>query len=337
VATTTEFKSELRYLEKITMAGDADLLIRKDPDIDIAVFLAEASSAAYPTGDAQGFVARSGLAGFASFDSGNVQGYHCSTEQAALLVFRGTSNIGQWIRDARVLPAPFLDWGWAHLGFVNGIKAVETSLQQFDKIAKSTARVWVAGHSLGGALAVLAAARLKSLGVCTPSVLTYGQPAAGFADFVARFNSELPLRMWHIINQQDIVPRIPPLPYHHCNTAKRILRPGVFEAAQRFELAAAPGLPEPLDYSQAETLDQIVPKNLSLERLAAQGGLVIETDAPPQLDPFEFGRLQLALGAGESAGLEGMALEGAIPFLNDHSISEYIRLLKDIRDAGTRG
>jgi pimeloyl-ACP methyl ester carboxylesterase len=320
------------------MAGDADLLTRKDPDLDVVVFLAEASGAAYPTGDAQGFVAMSGLTSFTSFESGNVQGYYCSTQQAALLVFRGTSNIGQWIRDARILPAPFRDWGWAHLGFVKGIDAVETFLQQFDQIAKSKARVWVAGHSLGGALAVLAAARLKSLGVCTPSVLTYGQPAAGFADFVARFNSELPLRLWHIINQQDIVPRIPPLPYHHCNTAKRILRPGVFEATQGFESAAAPSLPEPLDYSQAETFDQIIPMNLNLEGLeAARGGLVLETDAPPQLDAFEFGRLQLALGAGEPAGLEGMALEGAIPFLGDHSISEYIRLLKDIRDAATRG
>jgi hypothetical protein len=48
--------------------------------------------------------AANGLSAYTPFDSGNVQGYHCSTPQAALLVFRGTSNIGQWIRDARVLP-----------------------------------------------------------------------------------------------------------------------------------------------------------------------------------------------------------------------------------------
>lgn len=320
------------------MAGDADLLTRNDFDLDITVFLAEASAAAYAGGDAQGFVARSGLSGFTAFDAGNVQGYYCYTQEAALLVFRGTSNIGQWLRDARVMPAPFRDWGWAHLGFVKGIEAVETALLEFDKIAKPRAsHVWVAGHSLGGALAVLAAARLESLGVCTPSVVTYGQPAVGFADFVASFNSKMRGRLWHVINQQDIVPRVPPPPYLHCNIPKQIVRPGVFEAPQGLE-AAAPGMPEARDYSQAETLSQILPRRQNLEGLeAAPGGLVLETNAPPQLDAFEFGRLQLALGAGEPAGLEGMALEGALPFFKDHSISEYIRLLTDIRDAAARG
>jgi hypothetical protein len=319
------------------MARDAKLLTRNQPDLDIAVFLAEASAAAYPTGDAPGFVANRGLSGYTTFDSGNVQGFYCSTEQAALLVFRGTSNIGQWIRDARVMPTPFRDWGWAHLGFVKGIEAVEASLQEFDKVAKSRAHLWVAGHSLGGALAVLAAARLKSLEVCTPLVLTYGQPAVGFADFVASFNSKLPSRLWHVINQQDIVPRVPPTPYHHCNTPKQIVRPGVLEAPQGME-AAAPSLPEARNYSQAETLSQIIPRSQGLESIdAAAGDLMLETHAPSQLDTFEFGRLQLALGAGEPAGLEGMALEGALPFISDHSISEYIRLLKDIRAAPARG
>jgi predicted lipase len=145
------------------MAGEAELLTRNGPDLDVAVFLAEASAAAYAEGDARDFVSNKGLSNYAPIDSDNVQGFYCSTQQAALLVFRGTSNIGQWIRDLRVLPAAFRDWGWAHLGFVTGIAGVETSLEGFDEIAKSRTHVWVAGHSLGGALAVLAAARLKSV------------------------------------------------------------------------------------------------------------------------------------------------------------------------------
>jgi thioesterase domain-containing protein len=314
------------------MAEDAEILTRNGPDLDTAIFLAEASAAAYPEGNAHGFVTKKGLSGFTPFESGNVQGFYCSTQQAALLVFRGTSNIGQWIRDARILPAPFRDWGWAHLGFVKGIEAIETYLEAFDKIAESRAHVWVAGHSLGGALAVLAAARLKSLGICTPSILTYGQPAVGFVDFAARFDEELRDRLWHIINQSDIVPRVPPFPYRHCDLGKHILMPGVLEATQGLE-AMSLGLPEAREYSQAETLRQIIIRGRRLEGLeAAPEGLALETSAPAQLDPFEFGRLQLALGVGEPAGLEGMTLEGAIPFLDDHRISEYIRLLMEIRD-----
>ena len=168
-------------------------------------------------------------------------------------------------------------------------------------------------------------------------VLTYGQPAVGFADFVAKFNQEMPSRLWHIINQEDIVPRVPPPPYQHCNIPKRIVRPGAFEAVQGLE-AAAPSLPAARDYSQEETLRQIIPGRQVLEGLeAASDGLELATRAPPQLSAFEFGRLQLALGAAEPAGLESMGLEGAIPFLNDHGISEYIRLLTDIRDAAARG
>ena len=54
----------------------------------------------------------------------------------------------------------------------------------------------------------------------------------GFADFAAKFNQEMPSRLWHVINQEDIVPRVPPAPYQHCNIPKRIVRPGVFEAVQ---------------------------------------------------------------------------------------------------------
>lgn len=315
------------------MAGNAELLTRDRPDIDIAVFLAEASAAAYADGDARRFVETRGLSGYAPIDKGNVQGFYGSTPEAALLVFRGTSNIGQWIRDARVLPAPFGDWGWAHLGFVKGIEAVEDALLAFAGIARTKAHVWVAGHSLGGALAVLAAARLVDLGVGRPLILTYGQPAVGFGDFVGAFDRKLPTSLWHIINQSDIVPRVPPFPYRHCDLGKHITEPGVLEAPQGLE-AAPGGLPTPRDYSQAETLRQIIIGGRAPQGLeAAPAPLSLETGAAAQLDAAEFGRLQVALGAGEPAGLEGLTLEGALPFFGDHAISEYIRLLTEIRDA----
>ena len=52
---------------------------------------------------------------------------------------------------------------------------------------------------------------------------------------------------------------------------------------------------------------------------------------PMQLNDTEFARLQLALNAGGRPGLESQALEGTFSWFADHSISEYIRLLSDIR------
>jgi hypothetical protein len=69
----------------------------------LPVSLARASAAAYwPSNEVVAWALREG--GFTKskfFDSGNVQGYWCTTDDVAMLTFRGTSNPGQWLRDAR--------------------------------------------------------------------------------------------------------------------------------------------------------------------------------------------------------------------------------------------
>src|SRR6202011_4561252 len=59
---------------------------------------------------------------------------------------------------------------------------------------KTRSRSGLPGIASGGALAVLAAARLKSKGI-TSSLYTYGQPRVGFGDFADRFGVELPGRL----------------------------------------------------------------------------------------------------------------------------------------------
>jgi hypothetical protein len=58
--------------------------------------------------------------------------------------------------------------------------------------------------------------------------------------------------------------------------------------------------------------------------------LLIETDLAP-LSEREFAELQLTLGSADAAPpLEGVELEIALPWISDHAISEYIRLLKEL-------
>ncbi len=110
---------------------------------------------------------------------------------------------------------------------------MEDSLTAFDAVARSVPHVWVAGHSLGGALAVIASARLKIKTGVSALTHTYGQPAVGLNDFAERYSVELPQRLWRFVNQSDIVTRVPPGPlYRHVGTVKRIVRPGVLEAMQ---------------------------------------------------------------------------------------------------------
>ena len=210
------------------------------------------------------------------------------------------------------------------------------ALATFDPVASASKHVWVTGHSLGGALALVAAARLKMKTGVAPLLHTYGQPAVGLNDFAERFSIELPGRLWRFVNQSDIVTRVPPGPYYrHTGTVKRIVRPGVLEsiAAAKVELESAPAIPE-----RGAAVRNVVAGGAALESASSVSGagierpLFIELDAVP-LTELEFSQLQLALGAAAWPELKGPALEGAIPWFEDHAISEYIRLLAEIKAA----
>jgi pimeloyl-ACP methyl ester carboxylesterase len=67
------------------------------------------------------------------------------------------------------------------------------------------------GHSLGGALAVLAAARwweTQPQGI--DAIHTFGQPRVAQGDFQEAFGANLSLRCHRFVNNKDIVPRVPP-------------------------------------------------------------------------------------------------------------------------------
>lgn len=268
--------------------------------VSAAVWLAEASRDAYEA-TTPDWAKEEGNWRSAYFDRGNIQGYWVASDGIALLAFRGTDNLGQWIRDARILPDVH-PWGRVHRGFARGLAEVEVDLEAFDAVAAKARTVWLTGHSLGGALAVLAAVRMMLRGIET-SVMTFGQPRVGLGDFQGRFDTHLPGRLIRVINQSDIVARLPPgLIYRHCGQVKRIVRPGVLEARGRRTLSPP-------------VLDQVEPLPASE---AEEDSLLAELDAHPDL--FD----ETALRA------EGRLMPA---FAKDHSILEYIRLLSEIRDA----
>ncbi len=308
------------------------LLTRSGLDLSLAVFLAEASQTAYADASAVTVWAKSqGFSkGATSFNRSNVQGFWCVEGDVALLAFRGTQNIMHWIRNVRVAPWKHT-WGYVHRGFLDGVNDVEVELQKFDAAIVNAKHVWVTGHSLGGAMAVIAAARLKIKGF-KPFLYTYGQPKMCFSGFADRFAIELPGRYVRFVNQDDIVPRVPPF-YSHFGLVKRIVRPGVLESIQQESLA----MPSAEVASMVTNLERITMKTTleSAEAVAASGidqALLIDAELPP-LNDKEFLELQMSLGAGET-GLEpdSPELEGFFPSIKDHAISEYIRLLTEIRD-----
>lgn len=89
-------------------------------------------------------------------------------------------------------------------------------LNRMDEIINSSPYPWamklmVTGHSLGGALATLAAHAIttKFKNLSAPTVYTYGEPRVGNQPFAQEYNTLIPDHFC-IVNGQDPVSRIPP-------------------------------------------------------------------------------------------------------------------------------
>ncbi len=102
--------------------------------------------------------------------------------------------------------------GKAHKGFLNYLDAVwDDLLKAIDARRTEGQSLWLTGHSLGGALAVLAAARLMAERPNTVihGIYTFGQPRIGNADLGAWINARLGPVIHRYVNNRDIVTRVP--------------------------------------------------------------------------------------------------------------------------------
>ena len=125
----------------------------------------------------------------------DTQGFLASGDDGlGIVAFRGTqpTDLIDWATDANcvlVQDAP----GKVHSGFKRALDLVWSDVDSF---MKTKQRVFVTGHSLGGALACLAAARAVHLNTGAAKALTlftYGQPRVGDA-FLADDTTRLVIR-----------------------------------------------------------------------------------------------------------------------------------------------
>ena len=79
------------------------------------------------------------------------------------------------------------------------------------------ASIYLTGHSLGGALAILAAIDLDQMGNDIAGVYTYGQPRVGNKHFASFVDINIP-QIYRVVNYKDCVPHLPPnmMGFRHC-------------------------------------------------------------------------------------------------------------------------
>ncbi len=149
----------------------------------------------------------------------DTQGFVAQSPRMILVAFRGTQPNQRidWLSD---FEASHESWGHpvgkVHKGFYEGLRAVwghpingKQVLPQ-RLLDRGNRTVWITGHSLGGALAeVCAAEAYFACHVPVESVYTFGQPRLGDEAFSRLVNAALGDRIFRLINNRDIVPRVP--------------------------------------------------------------------------------------------------------------------------------
>ena len=100
----------------------------------------------------------------------------------------------------------------------------EPMFQALDAVvAKKDRPVFVTGHSLGGALALLAAWRLQRQMISIHNVYTFGAPMVGNEAAANAYEKEFPNRIYRYVDFGDMVPQLPSVSafsneYWHCLT-----------------------------------------------------------------------------------------------------------------------
>jgi endonuclease G len=237
----------------------------------------------------------------AIFRAGATEGFVAEGERVLLVAFAGTNQLGDWIANLRIVEDE-TPYGRVHRGFLQAWRVAEKTVEA--EVARAVAagkRIWLTGHSLGGALAHVGAQEIASL-TGNAGLVTFGQPrtmqVTSAADISARFVSGYT----RYVNHTDLVARIPPTLPH----AGRLVQFGPDGTP------LAPGATE------------------------AEGA----TAGPPPLPQRDFEDLQARIASMQQslAGTEAAdvalqaSLEGMIPGIADHRMGNYRRVILDQLD-----
>jgi hypothetical protein len=245
--------------------GDTDAAV-----LNNAQYLATASDLAY-LADAEGreaYRSTLGLETAGLLSVGNTQGYVLSDDGNIVVAMRGSERptsidgLKDWLltnaNNFLVLPEGRIGTDFAaagvgarfHRGFMNALADIWDPLCAGveAELKKKERPLWVTGHSLGGALALLAAWRFEQKFLSVHRVFTYGAPMVGNETAVAAIDKAFEGRIFRFVDMPDVVPHLPTVSlvandYKHCQREMLLGAAAAAEAAAEHlkGLAAAGG------------------------------------------------------------------------------------------------
>ncbi|HYE83268.1 MAG TPA: lipase family protein [Clostridia bacterium] len=140
-------------------------------------------------------------------------GFIIESPESIVISFRGSRSNPDWIADAAILQTYFpytrikLN---IHSGFAAIYNACRKQIMDILNTLSSSKQLYITGHSLGGALAVLCALdTAANTAYSNPVMYNFGSPRVGSPQFVQTYN-EVVNNSARIVNTNDIVPLLPP-------------------------------------------------------------------------------------------------------------------------------
>lgn len=244
-----------------------------------------------------------------------------------VVIFRGTNftEIPDWYKNLSVAFVTTRQ-GRFHSGFTDAYKMVKNEVHRFIDKSK-TDKLWISGHSLGGAMAVACGIDFTLNSNLEPQLVTFGQPryadSAGAQWIDQHFNG----RYIRFVRGDDIVPSVPftlPrfFPYAHAGRLVAIHDNGVNIANSVMALPA---------------LTATYCGNCGRATMNAQVEVYQPSIEPPPLTQQEYLdslRIEKAIVASSSMG---PATVQFIPhYFSDHSMTGYRDLVRRYRDGQAR-
>jgi len=128
----------------------------------------------------------------------------------AFIAFRGTQTAGDWLDNLDIRFAR-THYGYVHYGFARCLKSISHQVIPEVKASfEEPQKVFLTGHSKGGALAVLATAVLTRYGYQPTALYTFGQPMVGDKTFAQWWDANAKSEFFRVVHGRDIVTRMPP-------------------------------------------------------------------------------------------------------------------------------
>ncbi len=182
-----------------------------------------------------------------------LQAFVANHPDVAVLSFRGSNDIMDWVTNlgfAQIRADALGLRGNVHVGFFLAFSAGWAAISSaLDAMELGDKPIWITGHSLGGAMAVLAAARLLDEGYRVAPLYSFANPRTLNSEAAQDLFEQLDGQVYRHVNEQDLVPRLPPsagaaesiasilplgpelvtdLDYTHVGTMFHYRRPGLF-------------------------------------------------------------------------------------------------------------